>query len=43
MAEGGALMRTDSLLDHDMAASVNRAIIPAEKLACVRDVVQARL
>jgi FkbM family methyltransferase len=40
MVEGGVLMRTDAMLHHPMAASVNRVLIPAEKLESVRDLVR---
>jgi FkbM family methyltransferase len=43
MVEDGALIHTDSMLHHDMAASVNRVLIPAEKLETIRDLVRSRV
>jgi FkbM family methyltransferase len=40
MAGKEELVETDSLLDHDRAMSVNRVLIPAEKIGRVRDLVR---
>jgi hypothetical protein len=40
---GGMLSRTDNLLKNDRALSVNRVLIPDEKLARIRDILESRI